>query len=285
MTIADWLRAAQERLEHTHCPDPAIDARWIAEDVLHMNRSELHFEALNALSREQLDVLNADLERRAQGEPVQYILNRADFMGLKFYVDERVLIPRQDTEIVVERALSLLDGAKSPRILDLCCGSGAIGIALLKNIPGATGVFADISAGALRVCRKNIENLGLAARTQVLTLDALEPAPATIGHFDLIACNPPYISADEMLTLPVDVAGFEPHDALYGGYDVLSFYRAISTGFYQAVRPGGVVIFECGAYQGFEVAEILKNSGYEEIARHLDYNKMERAVSARVPMR
>ena len=84
---------------------------------------------------------------------------------------------------------------------------------------------------------------------------------------------------------PIDVAGFEPQDALYGGYDGLSFYRAVSTGFFSAVRPGGCVIFECGAYQGFEVSEILKAAGYENIARHLDYNKMERAVSARVPMR
>lgn len=232
--------------------------------------------------RECLDDL---LERRLRGEPLAYIIGEWDFYGITLEINPDVLIPRQDTEIVVERALSLLDGVRSPRILDLCCGSGAIGIALLANIPGATGVFADISAGALRVCRKNLESQGLAARTQALTLDALEPAPPEIGHYDLIACNPPYISADEMLTLPVDVAGFEPHDALYGGYDGMNFYRAVSKGFYQAVRPGGAIIFECGAYQGFEVSEILKKAGYEAVARHLDYNKMERAVSARVPMR
>lgn len=290
MTYAEALKYTIEALRPMDLSMPGLESRELvayasASCGTQVRRDDIvKLGALEAPQdiRECLDDL---LERRLRGEPLAYIIGEWDFYGITLEINPDVLIPRPDTEIVVERALSLLDGAKSPRILDLCCGSGAIGIALLKNIPGATGVFADISAGALRVCRKNIENLGLAARTQVLTLDALEPAPATIGHFDLIACNPPYISADEMLTLPVDVAGFEPHDALYGGYDGLSFYRAISTGFYQAVRPGGVVIFECGAYQGFEVAEILKNSGYEEIARHLDYNKMERAVSARVPMR
>ena len=136
--------------------------------------------------------------------------------------------------------------------------------------------YASASCGT-QVRRDDLVKLG--------ALDALEPAPPEIGRFELIACNPPYISADEMLTLPVDVAGFEPHDALYGGYDGLNFYRAVAPGFYGALRPGGIVLFECGAYQGFEVSEILKNAGYEKIARHLDYNKMERAVSARVPTR
>ena len=290
MTYAEALKYTIEALRPMDLSMPGLEARELVayasascgtqvrrDDIVKLGTLEAPQDI-----RECLDDL---LERRLRGEPLAYIIGEWDFYGITLEINQDVLIPRQDTEIVVERALSLLDGVRSPRILDLCCGSGAIGIAILKHIPGATGVFADLSPGALRVCRKNVEELGLAARTQILALDALEPAPSEIGHFDLIACNPPYISADEMLTLPVDVAGFEPHDALYGGYDGLNFYRAIATGFYHAVRPGGIVIFECGAYQGFEVSEILQKAGYENIARHLDYNKLERAVSARVPMR
>ena len=197
MTIADWLRAAQERLEHTHCPDPAIDARWIAEDVLHMNRSELHFEALNALSREQLDVLNADLERRAQGEPVQYILNRADFMGLKFYVDERVLIPRQDTESLVEAVIIDLQSRKKPRMLDLCCGSGAIGLSVKSLLSHVDVTLSDISTGALEVARKNAHALG--ADVTVRHGDLFNAVGR--DQFDLIASNPPYIPSGELAGL------------------------------------------------------------------------------------
>ena len=290
MTYAEALKYTIEALKPMDLSMPGLEARELVSYASMSCGTQVRRDDLVKLGALEApddihDCLDDLLERRLRGEPLAYIIGEWDFYGITLEINPDVLIPRQDTEIVVERALSLLDGIRSPRILDLCCGSGAIGIALLKNIPGATGVFADNSAGALRVCRKNIENQGLAARTQVLTLDALEPAPPEIGHFDLIACNPPYISADEMLTLPVDVAGFEPHDALYGGYDGLNFYRAVTSGFYGAVRSGGMIIFECGAYQGFEVSEILKNAGYENIARHLDYNKMERAVSARVPTR
>lgn len=290
MTYAEALKYTVEALRPMNLSMPGLEARELvayasASCGTQVRRDDLvKLGALDA-PEEIRACLDDLLERRLRGEPLAYIISEWDFYGITLEINPDVLIPRQDTEILVERALALLDGVRSPRILDLCCGSGAIGIALLANIPGATGVFADVSAGALRVCRKNIENQGLAARTQVLALDALEPAPPEIGRFDLIACNPPYISADEMLTLPVDVAGFEPHDALYGGYDGLNFYRAIASGFYGALRPDGIVLFECGAYQGFEVSEILKNAGYEKIARHLDYNKMERAVSARVPTR
>ena len=290
MTYAEALKYTLEALKPMDLSMPGLEARELvayasASCGTQIRRDDVVKLGALAAPEEMRDCLDDLLERRLRGEPLAYIIGEWDFYGITLEITPDVLIPRQDTEIVVEWALSLLDGVRSPRILDLCCGSGAIGIALLKQIPGATGVFADLSPGALRVCRKNIENLGLAIRTQVLALDALEPPPPELGHFDLLACNPPYISSDEMLTLPVDVSGFEPHEALYGGYDGLNFYRAISTGFYHTIRPGGAVIFECGAYQGFDVEEILKKAGYIAIARHLDYHKMERAVSARVPVR
>ncbi len=290
MTYAEALKYTIDALRPMNLSMPGLEARELvayasASCGTQVRRDDIVKLGALAAPNDIRECLDELLERRLRGEPLAYIIGEWDFYGITLEVNPDVLIPRQDTEILVERALSLMDGIRSPRILDLCCGSGAIGIALLTHIPGATCVLADNSPGALRVCRKNVQDLGLSPRTQIVSLDALEPAPAELGRFDLLACNPPYISADEMLSLPVDVAGFEPHDALYGGYDGLSFYRAVSTGFYHAVRPGGIVIFECGAYQGFEVAEILQSAGYKNIARHLDYNKMERAVSARVPER
>jgi len=290
VTYAEALKYTIDALRPMDLSMPGLEARELvayasASCGTQVKRDDIVRLGTLAAPSDIQECLDDLLERRLRGEPLAYIIGEWDFYGITLEITPDVLIPRQDTEIIVERALALMDGSRSPRILDLCCGSGAIGIALLKNIPGATCVFADVSPAALRVCRKNIANLGFAARTQVVELDALEPAPDTLGHFDLIVCNPPYITSDEMLTLPVDVAGFEPQEALYGGYDGLNFYRAISTGFADALRPGGCIVYECGAYQGFDVAEILERAGYTDIARHEDYNKLERAVSARRPMR
>lgn len=224
--------------------------------------------------------LDALLERRLRGEPLAYIIGQWDFYGITLEVNADVLIPRADTETLIEPALGFIKDIPSPRILDLCCGSGAIGIAILKYNQAASCVFADLSAAALRVCRRNLQKYDLSSRTEALTLDALEPAPASLGKFDLIVCNPPYISADEMNALPVDVAGFEPNDALYGGHDGLSFYRAISVNFKDRLKKTGHILFEHGAYQSFDVCQILKQNGYTDIKTYEDLNKYLRAVSA-----
>lgn len=252
MTISDWLRAAQERLADTGCPDPAIDARWIAEDVLRMNRAELHFEAMNALSPDQLSVLNADLERRAQGEPVQYILNRADFMGLRFYVDNRVLIPRQDTETLVESVIIDLQARKKPRMLDLCCGSGAIGLSVKSLLSHVDVTLSDISSGALEVARKNAHALNVDAAIRHGDLFA------AVGRdkFDLIASNPPYIPSGELAGLQREVQ-YEPAIALDGGGDGLDIYRRIATGAPAHLNPGGSIYLEVGAGEAHDVHALM----------------------------
>jgi len=226
--------------------------------------------------------LDAMLERRLRGEPLAYIIGEWDFYGITLEVNADVLIPRADTETLIEPALQFIKDIPSPRVLDLCCGSGAIGIAILMHNPNAQCVFADLSAPALRVCKRNLQKYSLDGRAEAIILDALEPVEASLGKFDLIISNPPYITADEMNALPVDVAGFEPRDALYGGYDGLSFYRSIAVNFKTALKSGAHVLFEHGAYQSFEVCEILKQHGYEEIKKYEDLNQYPRAVSARV---
>jgi len=166
------------------------------------------------------------------------------------------------------------------RILDLCCGSGCMGITALLELPHAQCVFADISDAALHVCRSNISRHGLREQSQIIALDAMEEPDGSLGLFDLILCNPPYISSDEMLALPVSVSGFEPNEALYGGSDGLNFYRAISRNFRKCLRPGGILCYEIGAYQRFDVSQILEQNGFSDICAIQDYAENDRAVSA-----
>ena len=161
MTIGEWLRHAKDALAESGCPDPQIDSRWIAEDTLGLSRSEMHFETERSLSPEEHERLEALLQRRVQGEPVQYLLHSACFMGLNFYVDSRVLIPRQDTETLVEAVIVALRQLEKPRMLDLCAGSGAIGLSVRTLVPGADVTLADCSRDALEVVRENARRLGV----------------------------------------------------------------------------------------------------------------------------
>lgn len=255
MTISEWLKQAAEALQESGCPDPAIDARWIAEDALGLNASALRFEAQNALPESKLAEMNAFLDRRVQGEPVQYIMKKSDFMGMRFYVDHRVLIPRQDTETLVEAAIIALQGQKNPRVLDLCTGSGCIGISIATLAPHAQLTLADISVGALEVAKKNAHDLNVDV---LLRHGDLFKA---IGRekFDLIVSNPPYIPSDELADLQPEVRR-EPALALDGGADGLDFYRRIAEEADQHLLPGGSIYLEVGIGEAQAVLSMLKSS-------------------------
>lgn len=255
MTISEWLKQAAEALQESGCPDPAIDARWIAEDALGLNASALRFEAQNALPESKLAEMNAFLDRRVQGEPVQYIMKKSDFMGMRFYVDHRVLIPRQDTETLVEAAIIALQGQKNPRVLDLCTGSGCIGISIATLAPHAQLTLADISVGALEVAKKNAHDLNVDV---LLRHGDLFKA---IGRekFDLIVSNPPYIPSDELPDLQPEVRR-EPALALDGGADGLDFYRRIAEEADQHLLPGGSIYLEVGMGEAQAVLSMLKSS-------------------------
>ncbi len=223
-----------------------------------------------------------DAVKRIQaGEPLAYVLGEWDFYGMRLHVDPNVLIPRDDTcavtALAIKKALFL---EQDPRILDLCTGSGCIGLAVAHRVKDARVTLADISQQALVVARKNVAAQKLSARVSCVQADALrEPAPF-LGKFDLIISNPPYITATEMRELPHSVRGFEPHLALYGGEDGLDFYRAIASNYKQALKPGGYLCFEFGMGQGDAVCEILETNGYTILERTRDYNDRERAVLA-----
>lgn len=221
------------------------------------------------------------VRRLLNDEPLAYILGEWEFYGLKLTVTPDVLIPRDDTCAVAELAINrTLFLEKDPRILDLCCGSGCIGLAIASRVKDARVTLADISKEALAVAKKNIAQNKLGGRMSVFQVDARKKAPNFLGKFDMIVSNPPYITREEMKQLPRSVDAFEPHLALYGGEDGLDFYRAILANFTPALKPGGCVCFEFGMGQGDAVCRLLEENDYTVLERKRDYNDRERAVLA-----
>ena len=221
------------------------------------------------------------VNRLLMGEPFAYVLGEWDFYGLRLLVTPDVLIPRDDTCAVVSLAIRqaiFLPG--QPRILDLCTGSGCIGLAVASRVVDAKVTLADISNEALSVAKKNILAHRLSGRVHSVQIDALAPAPAFLGTFDMIISNPPYVTGAEMEELPNEVKDYEPHLALFGGQDGLDFYRSIAENFSPALKPGGFLCLEFGMGQGDDVCEILTEHGYTILERTRDYNDRERAVLA-----
>lgn len=231
------------------------------------------------------DVCNAmerSVQRILEGEPLAYVLGEWEFYGLRLFVDNHVLIPRDDSCAVAALAIKkglFLD--QDPRILDLCTGSGCIGIAVANRVKDAKVTLADISREALAVAKKNIALHKLTGRVSCVQADALAAPSAFLGKFDMIVSNPPYVTAAEMEELPNSVKDYEPHLALYGGKDGLDFYRAIAKNYAAALKPGGYLCFEFGMGQGDDVCRILEENGYTVLERTRDNNDRERAVLAR----
>lgn len=277
MTIGDWLRHAAETLTESGSPDPRVDSKWIAEDILRMTPSELHFQldrALDAGTYAQLETL---LKRRANGEPLQYILGGAYFMGLRFSVDKRVLIPRQDTETLAESAIIALRGMKKPRVLDLCTGSGAIGISIKTLIPSAEVTLADVSRDALDVAHKNAHDLN--ADVDIRHGDLFKAVGR--DQFDLIASNPPYIPRGDIDALQKEVQ-YEPLLALDGGEDGLDVYRRIAKEAPAHLKPEGYVYLEVGIGQADAVLQLIReNIDCAESGVINDLNGVPRVVWAR----
>lgn len=232
-------------------------------------------------SQETCDAMASAVARILEGEPLAYILGQWDFYGMTLEVDKNVLIPRDDTcavtALAIQQALFL---DSDPRILDLCTGSGCIGLAIANRVKDARVTLADISRDALTVAKRNIKNQKLGGRVSCVCLDAREQAPTFLGKFDLIVSNPPYITTAEMEQLDKSVKDYEPHLALHGGTDGLDFYRSIAKNYASALKPGGYLCFEFGMGQGDGVCRILEENQYRILDRTKDYNGVERAVIA-----
>ena len=224
------------------------------------------------------------LDRYTKGEPLAYILGQWNFYGLNLTVCPDVLIPRDDTEAVTQLAIQKARTLpQNPRILDLCAGSGCIGLAIASKVKDARVTLGEISPGAIRVAKKNIQDNHFSGRVTCMELDARQEPPKFLGKYDMIVSNPPYIPAAQMEQLDRSVRDYEPRIALYGGLDGLDFYRAIVKHYGPLIRPGGYICFEFGMGQETDVCGILMENGFELVKLARDSGQRARAVLARKP--
>ena len=205
------------------------------------------------------------MRRHLAGEPLAYLIGEWEFYGLPLDISEQVLIPRSDTEVLAGEAIRWLQTQQDARVLDLCAGSGCVGLAVASQVHACRVVLGEKSEAALRICRQNIRRSGLLGRVTPMPADALEPPTRQLGEFDCIVCNPPYIPAQDIETLDVSVRDYEPHMALDGGEDGLEFYRAISENWREALHPGARLYFEVGIGQADSVLRIMRRQGFGEL--------------------
>ncbi|MBR3503480.1 MAG: peptide chain release factor N(5)-glutamine methyltransferase [Clostridia bacterium] len=274
MTAGEWLARAAARLAAAGDLDAAVDAEWLLCEATGWSRSSLRLRRSDALDEAARTKIDAWLARRAAGEPLQYVLGSADFMGLRFRCDPRALIPRPDTETLCERALKALEGRRKPRALDLCCGTGAIGLSVARYRPDARVLLTDVSGEALSLARENALALGV-QNASFAQGDLF--AAAGDERFDLIACNPPYLDAADMASLQSEVRR-EPALALFGGPDGLDFYRRIAREAKDHLTAGGALLLEVGRGQADAVRAML---GWAACAVYEDLNGIERVVEVR----
>ena len=304
MNLREALARGAEILKASEIAGTAFDAQILLQYILKRDRVFFIREPLYRLSDDEEKAYLKVIDERAFGKPVSYITGEKEFMGLSFMVSEAVLIPRPDTETLVEEAIRLLKGEaerrlgerrsqqewrKEPdvpggiaalRALDMCTGSGAIGVSIAVYVAGVRVTAADISAGALEVAKINAVQNGVEDRVDFKQGNLFECIEET-EKFDMIASNPPYISKAEVEELMTDVKDFEPRLALDGGEDGLYFYRKIIPEAAKCLNPGGVLIFEIGHDQGAAVSEMLNESGdFKEIRVLKDLAGLDRVVCA-----
>jgi len=276
-----YIDARRELLKTEDAEMAGMMARHLLCHVSGKRQEEILANRELYASEEICRAMEEGVKRLASGEPLAYVLGEWDFYGLTLHVTPDVLIPRDDTVAVASMAIQkALFLQQDPRILDLCCGSGSIGLAIASRVKDARVTLADLSKDALAVAKKNMLRHKFSGRVSCVQADALKPAPAFLGKFDMIVSNPPYITAEEMKGLDASVLDHEPHMALYGGEDGLDFYRSIAKNYASALKPGGYLAFEIGDTQGDDVCRILAENGYTIQERTRDYNDRERAVLA-----
>ena len=277
-----YLKIRRRLLENEDADRAAFLARELVSFVTGKTREQMLAQRDHYASDKTCEEAEKLTQRLLAGEPLAYVMGQWEFYGMQLTVNENVLIPRDDTCAVTELAINqALFLNENPRILDLCTGSGCIGLAIASRVKDAKVTLVDISRDALQVARKNISAQKLSGRVTCVQANALEAPPAFLGKFDLIVSNPPYITTEEMAQLPDSVAKFEPHLALHGGSDGLDFYRAITEHYKTALKPGGFLCFEFGMGQGDAVCSLLETNGFTILERSRDYNDRERAVLAR----
>ena len=266
MTVKEALTEATAVLEEAGVPTPAVDAEWLLAHVLGVRRSELYAAELDG----RVDDFRALVRRRAEREPLAYILGEWDFRGLTLAVDPRVLIPRPETEVVVERCLARIGDSKEPEILDIGVGSGAIALAIAHERSDARVVGTDTSSAALEVAEENRRRTGLGDRVRFVHGDLVA---GETGPFDLAVSNPPDVAPDELAALEPELRR-EPAEALVG----VGRHHAVAQAAVRVLRPGGTLVLEVGDDQACDVAPLLIALGYTDVKISEDLAGRQRIV-------
>lgn len=282
MSYRKALKDAERFLEQAGVPDAGIDAWYLMEYVLKQNgisdagRSWYFLHCEEEMPENCQVAYQKLLKKRGERIPLQQLTGEQEFMGISFLVNEHVLIPRQDTEVLVEEALK--QKREGMKVLDLCTGSGCILLSILKNLKQGTGVGIDISEQALEVARRNAKRLGLEAATTFVLSDLFEKAQ---GPYDMIVSNPPYIETEEIAQLMPEVRDHEPRLALDGMSDGLYYYRSIVSQCRDYLKEDGALLFEIGAGQGAAVSELLKEAGFVSVQVIKDLAGLDRVVAGK----
>ena len=280
-TIGSLVKWATDDFRTRGIENPRLDAELIVAHVLGIDRTRVIIESLRPLEGAELARLRELVKRRRSHEPIAYLRGTREFYGLSFKVDSRVLIPRPDTEALVETALARsAQVSLSMRLLDLCTGSGCVAIAIARQRPTSKVTASDISVDALNVARENAYRLG-AYNVAFVESDLFARVPSQ--RFDVITANPPYIASAEIPELMADVRDFEPRLALDGGADGLDLVRRILDGAPERLEKDGVLAMEIGAGEAPATAALFEERGWREIEIARDYAKIERVVSGRRP--
>jgi release factor glutamine methyltransferase len=270
MTVGEALHLGADRLQAAGSETPRLDAELLLGHATRLSRTELYAEMSRPLAPADAALLEQLLARRERREPVAYILGEWGFRRLTLRTDERALIPRPETEVVVERCLARLEGREAPTVLDVGTGSGAIAFAIADEHPGARVTGIDTSADALELAGENARRTGL---TIVLErADILAGFPA--GPWDLVVSNPPYVDPDELIDLMPDVRDWEPHVALVGR----GATEAVIAGAADTLNPGGALVLEVGDGQADHVAAQFERAGYANVRTTADLAGRDRVV-------
>ncbi len=260
-----------------------LEARLIVAHAANKPPAKLLQDLSLYTSDKVVNLAESFLRRRLAGEPVAYITGGWEFYGLPMEITPDVLIPRDDTAVLVETALSILRGRKNDaRVLDLCTGSGCVGCAIAHELPASRVVLIDNSPAALAVARRNVALGRMEDRVLCVESDVREAPPIRLGSFDMIVCNPPYIRTDEIPTLDASVKDYEPIPALDGGADGLDFYRAVLARWKDLLRTASHLAFEVGENQADDVVKLMRLSGFKGVEKRLDTAGIERVVFGRI---
>jgi len=275
ITLGEALLVAENELKGIS-ETPKLDAKVLMKEVLKKDDLYLLMNRMETLDEADVDQFSDMVDKRKTGEPIAYIIGYKEFMGFRFKVTEDTLIPRPDTEVSVEEALRVIKERGYKDILDLCSGSGAIGLSIAKILDFTNVSLSDINKGALLVSMENAAALGLKNKVSFFESDLFEKVN---GRYDLIVSNPPYISGNDMEKLPDSVKNFEPETALFGGTSGLDFYKKIIMEAKKYLNDGGTLIFEIGYDQREEVEKMFIENGYNNLRTLKDLSGLDRVVS------